>query len=83
MKNSELDELKAQAESLGYELVKKERKPKVGDFGVFCGDDKDERYLLSVISKIEGKYYFSKFGAEWQNFRFLTDEEKQNIQNNW
>lgn len=80
---SQLDQLKQQAEALGYELVEKKREIKVGDFGVFWDDDGENKYLFSVISKIEGKTYFSKFGAIWQNFRHLTEEEKQQIQNNW
>ena len=76
-----LDELKAKAESLGYELVKKERKPKVGDFGVFWGGCNSYKYM-DFLAKIDVEYY-DHDNTGFENFRFLTEEEKQNIQNNW
>lgn len=78
-----IDELKAQAEMLGFELVKKERKPKVGDFGVFWDDSKNEVHVYDFIHHIENNIFIDKFGDVWLNFRHLTEEEKQEIQNNW
>jgi hypothetical protein len=78
-----INELKTQAEILGFELVKKERKPKVGDFGMFW----DNRNLLShtydFIHHIENNVFIDKSGDVWLNFHHLTEKEKQEIQNNW
>lgn len=76
-----IEELKAQAESLGFELVKKERKPKVGDFGLFWDNGKSINYK-GFLTKISVGFYDDE-SVRWDNFRFLTDEEKANIQNNW
>ena len=78
-----IDELKAQAEMLGFELVKKERKPKVGEFGVFWDDNKNKVHVYDFIHNIENDIFIDKFGDVWLNFRHLTEEEKQEIQMNW
>lgn len=80
-----IDELQKQAESLGFELVKKERQIKVGDFGKFW-DSKDciVYGFLESISEVEPKFiYKRKSGALYINFAHLTDEEKKQIQENW
>lgn len=77
-----IDELKAQAESLGFDLVKKERKPKVGDFGMFKRDDSGFRYF-GFLEDISNDQFYMQGNIHWDNFRHLTEEEKQNIQNNW
>jgi hypothetical protein len=78
-----IDELKAQAEMLGFELVKKERKPKVGEFGVFWDDSKYKIHVYDFIHNIENDVFTAKYSAVWKNFRHLTEEEKQEIQMNW
>lgn len=80
-----IEELKTQAESLGFELVKKERQIKVGDFGKFWdGKDFIVYGFLESISEVEPKFiYKRKSGASYINFAHLTDEEKQQIQENW
>lgn len=80
-----IDELQKQAESLGFELVKKGRQIKVGDFGKFW-DSKDciVYGFLESISEAETKFiYKRKSGGLYINFAHLTDEEKQQIQENW
>lgn len=81
-----LDALKLIAESYGFELVEKKREPKVGDFGKFL--DSEEKYCcLGFIENInieDGAYPFElKGGSVYKNFAHLTDEEKQQIQENW
>lgn len=79
-----IDELKAQAEILGFDLVKKERQIKVGDFGKFY--DSDENYCLySFLENISksNMYQPKAYTTGWSNFSHLTDEEKQQIQENW
>jgi hypothetical protein len=78
-----IDELKAQAEMLGFELVKKERKPKVGDFGVFWDDSLYKIHVYDFIHNTENNVFTGKHCAVWKNFRHLTEEEKAEIQNNW
>ena len=78
-----IDELKAQAEMLGFELVKKERKPKVGEFGVFWDDSKNKVHVYDFIHNIENNVFIDKSGDVWLNFHHLTEEEKQEIQMNW
>jgi len=78
-----IDELKAQAEMLGFELVKKEIKPKVGDFGLFWDDNKNLVHVYDFIHNIENNVFIDKSGDVWLNFHHLTEEEKQKIQNNW
>jgi hypothetical protein len=80
-----LDELKQQAEKLGYDLVEKPYEPKVGDFGVFW-DEKEEgnRYYGFIIKIISDDYLFVRDnGVPFKNFRKLTEEEKQKIQESW
>jgi hypothetical protein len=80
-----IEELQKQAELLGFKLVKEERKIKVGDFGHFW--DENMSYLnicfIIDINKNNKLPYKSSFGSFWKNFRHLTDEEKQQIQENW
>jgi hypothetical protein len=78
-----IDELKAQAEILGFELVRKERKPKVGEFGVFWDNNKDKIKVYNFIRIIKDNLFVDKSSYAWKNFRHLTEEEKQEIQNNW
>jgi hypothetical protein len=78
-----IDDLKTQAEMLGFELVKKEKKPKVGEFGVFWDDSKYKIHVYDFIHNIENDVFTAKYSAVWKNFRHLTEEEKQEIQTNW
>jgi hypothetical protein len=81
-----LDELKQQAEKLGYDLVEKPYEPKVGDFGVFW-DFNQNVSVLGYISKIiedNGSLYYQRSGIlAYNHFRKLTEEEKQKIQESW
>jgi hypothetical protein len=80
-----LDELKQQAEKLGYDLVEKPYEPKVGDFGYFWdeGDDVMISYgFLTEMDKSISPYKANEYNW-WMNFRKLTDEEKQKIQESW
>lgn len=78
-----IDELKQQAENLGFELVEKKRVPKDGDFGVFW-DDEESNKVLGFISELKHSGYITNSnGGNWKNFRHLTDGEKEKIQNNW
>jgi len=80
----ELDALKLIAESYGFELVEKKREIKVGDFGKFW--DKDgQNYLYGFLREIDESTvpYKSTNIFWWENFETLTDEEKQQIQENW
>jgi hypothetical protein len=82
-----LDALKLIAESYGFELVEKEREIKVGDFGKFECPNKIS-YSFGFLKKIESIGRFIEVTKEnyvsiWSNFRHLTDEEKQQIQENW
>ena len=78
-----IDELKTQAESLGFELVKKERKIKVGDFGKFYIDDKNRCAYGFVTSIVNNKFQIDTSMGLYKNFAHLTDEEKKQIQENW
>jgi hypothetical protein len=80
-----LDALKLIAESWGFKLVKEEREIKVGDFGKFWDDGSCVVYgFLESISDVEPKLiYKRKAGALYINFAHLTDEEKQQITENW
>jgi hypothetical protein len=79
-----LDELKQQAEKLGFDLVEKPYEPKVGDFGVFCdGNKEDETFgFLEGIKDVELKFTRND-GVPFINFRKLTESEKQKIQSAW
>lgn len=79
-----IDELQKQAESLGFELVKKERKIKVGDFGKFWDDDNECAYgFITQDDKSERFRFECNNFTWWHNFAHLTDEEKKQIQENW
>jgi hypothetical protein len=79
-----LYELKQQAEKLGYELVEKPYEPKVGDFGVFWENAKGVkiRGFITAMDGSSGRYKADEYGL-WSNFRKLTDQEKQKIQEAW
>lgn len=50
-----IDELQKQAESLGFDLIKKERKIKVGDFGKFWGgNEKKGHYGFLTEDLVNG-----------------------------
>lgn len=82
-----IDELQKQAESLGFELVKKERQIKVGDFGKFFDYKGDEPRCCSVgfLTSIDKTVYEYRRDnlTSYKFFRHLTDEEKKQIQENW
>ena len=79
-----IDELKQQAEKLGFDLVEKPYEPKVGDFGVFWHSDKQSRYYGFIIEIISDDYPFVRdSGVPFKNFRKLTEEEKLKIQESW
>ena len=79
-----IDELQKQAENLGFELVKKERQIKVGDFGKFWDDDNECAYgFITQDDKSERFRFECNNFTWWHNFAHLTDEEKQQIQENW
>lgn len=75
------DELKQQAEKLGFELVKKKREFKGGDFGLFY--DFPQGLFFGYLSQIEKENFVDSYGRVCENFRHLTEEEKGTIQNNW
>lgn len=81
------EELQKQAKLHGWKLVKEERKIKVGDFGKFWDNDDIFQNQYGFLSEIESSNCFvsvvSDGNLEWLNFRHLTDEEKQQIQENW
>jgi hypothetical protein len=85
----ELDALKLIAESYGFKLVEKPREIKVGDFGKFWdNDNKDCCFgFLHTIDNDLGSFDLGSFesgaGLYWSKFHHLTDEEKQQIQENW
>ena len=85
----ELDALKLIAESYGFELVEKEREIKVGDFGKFSSENGSVcsygflykmRGIKSGIIYVENNKDITN---HWSKFHHLTDEEKQQIQENW
>ena len=82
-----LDELKAQAEKLGFDLVEKPcepYEPKVGDFGYFWDFDKSYKNL-GYISEIKSNHYkfVNNYETSFIHFRKLTESEKQEIQEAW
>jgi hypothetical protein len=80
------EELKKQAEKLGYDLVEKPYEPKVGDFGAFT--DKLSigvscyGYVCEINDTRLSPYKANNYNW-WQHFRKLTDEEKAKIQEAW
>lgn len=79
-----IEELQKQAKSLGFDLVKKERKIKVGDFGKFWDEIENDCYFGFLITTKQVVFkYRTKSGGSFRNFAHLTDEEKQQIQENW
>jgi len=77
-----LDELKAQADKLGFDLVEKPYEAKVGDFGVFKKSDCDFEYI-GFLDDISDEKFYMKKNIPWDSFRKLTDEEKTKIQEAW
>lgn len=79
-----VDELREQAEKLGFELIEKKREIKVGDFGVFWDNDEPEISCFGFLTQRNDIGFKDNFHTtSWENFRHLTDEEKQQIQENW
>lgn len=78
-----IDEIRLQAEKLGFELVEKKRDVKIGDFGVFWDDEDEEKPYFSFFLSIEDGWFFDERGLSWQNFRHLTDDEKERITQSW
>jgi hypothetical protein len=80
-----LDELKQQAEKLGFDLVEKPYEPKVGDFGVFWDNYEEENgYYGFLIDTDDSKYPMQSNNRGWfKNFRKITESEKQKIQESW
>jgi len=78
----ELDALKLIAESYGFELVEKEREIKVGDFGKFW-EQNETACVYGFLIENPNKYYRHNSEKLYNNFRHLTDEEKQAITENW
>lgn len=79
-----LDALKLIVESYGFVLVEKKQEIKIGDFGKFW-DDNEKECCFSFLHTIDNDLGSFECGAclYWSNFRHLTDEEKENIQQNW
>jgi hypothetical protein len=77
-----LDELKQQAEKLGYDLVEKPYEAKVGDFGVFTSKG-SEFTFYGYLYEIGKNVYFDQDEQEFPFFRKLTEEEKTKIQEAW
>jgi hypothetical protein len=80
-----IEELQKQAELLGWKLVKEERQIKVGDFGKFWDSDESSCFF-GFVSDLEPEHKSLKYclNDDWfANFAHLTEEEKQQIQENW
>jgi hypothetical protein len=77
-----LEELQKQAELLGWKLVKEERQIKVGDFGKFWDND-EKQFALGILYKIDTNGIYWTNDVYWTHFVHLTNEEKQQIQENW
>lgn len=82
-----LEELQKQAELHGFKLIKEERQIKVGDFGKFWSDNNcyfvgflQDVYKISETNKCV--FQMKDYGT-FCYFAHLTDEEKQQIQENW
>lgn len=79
-----VDELREQAEKLGFELVEKKREVKIGDFGLFWDDEDPEMGCYSFLAQKKDIGFKDNYHTStWENFRHLTDEEKQKIKENW
>ena len=83
-----IEELRQQAESLGFELVEKKREIKVGDFGKFWGNHEELSTHYDFISDRNnqtklGTIYCTSTIESFRNFRHLTDAEKAQITKNW
>jgi hypothetical protein len=77
-----IEELQKQAELHGWKLVKEERQIKVGDFGKFYNIFPNN-YVCGVLSGLCQGEYVDSYSKGWKNFVHLTDEEKQQITENW
>jgi hypothetical protein len=78
-----IEELQKQAELLGFKLVKEERQIKVGDFGKFWDNNSIFQSQYGFLKSISKDDFESSGNLEWSNFAHLTDEEKQQITENW
>ena len=80
-----VDELKRQAEKLGFELIEKKREVKIGDFCKLWDDDEEHWHLgfISEINKDSIYKFIIKQGTGWKNVVHLTDEEKEKIIKSW
>ena len=79
-----IDEIRLQAEKLGFELVEKKRDVKSGDFGLFWDDEDPEMVCYGFLYEKNDTCFKDNFHmSTWQNFRHLTDEEKERITQNW
>jgi hypothetical protein len=82
-----IEELQKQAELLGWKLVKEERQIKAGNFGKFWAEDEEfcrYDYLTRIDNSTKlGVMYCTATILAFKNFRHLTDEEKQQITENW
>jgi hypothetical protein len=82
-----LDELKAQAEKLGYDLVEKPYEPKVGEFGYFFDSESGKTHCVGFIECVFIDRTIDRFATSgnltYNHFRKLTDEEKTKIQESW
>jgi hypothetical protein len=82
-----VEELRLQAERLGFELTEKKREIKVGDFGVFWDlEDEDAGLMVSygfLMNLFGNKFKDGFHSTSWEAFRHLTEEEKAKIQENW
>jgi hypothetical protein len=78
-----IDELKAQAVALGYDLVEKPYEPKVGDFGVFWDHENEKMHCIGFIGEVFSDGFNTTGEIAFNHFRKLTDEEKTLIQKSW
>lgn len=83
-KEIKLDALKLIAESYGFELVKKERKKEIGNFGKYWSDNEKKcNYGFLTSKAVNGFFTNNDTCFAYANFAHLTDEEKQAITENW
>jgi hypothetical protein len=78
-----LDELKQQAEKLGYKLVEKPYEPKVGDFGYFWDHENETVNSIGFIGEVFSDRFATCGYLAFNHFRKLTESEKQKIQESW
>lgn len=82
-----INEIRLQAEKLGFALVEKKMEVKIGDFGLFWDDEDDEAEEMvcyGFLSEKNDTGFKDNFHiSTWRNFRHLTHEEKERITQNW